>query len=68
MFDDRVVSGRDVIAAERFGFAPKIAELQFLIAHHTRIWRAAGLILAREIIDDRALELICFIDNVVRNA
>ena len=27
MFDDRVMSGRDVIAAKRFRFAPKISEL-----------------------------------------
>ena len=68
MFDDGVMSGRDVIAAERFGFTPKIAELEFFVAHHTRIRRPTGLILAREIIDDRALELVRFIDNVVRNA
>src|ERR1700730_5871127 len=68
MLDDRVMPGRDIIAAERLGFSPEIAELEFLIAHHTRIRRAAGLIFAREIIDDRALELLRFIDHVVRNA
>ena len=68
MFDDRVMSGCDVIAAERFGFPPKISKLQFLVAHHARIWRATGLIFAGEIIDHGALELIGFIDHVVGNA
>ena len=68
MFDDRVMAGRDVIAPERLRFAPKVAELQFLVAHHTRIRRPARLILAREIIDHRSLELIGFVDYVMRNA
>src|SRR5438093_11423517 len=58
MFNNSVVAGRDVIAAERFGLTPKIAKFEFLVAHHARIRRAAGLILAREIINDRALELV----------
>src|ERR1700736_5766349 len=68
VFDDRVMPGGDVIATERFGFLPKIAELQFLIAHYARIRRPTGLILAGKIIDDRALKLVRFIDNVMRNA
>src|SRR5712691_3740545 len=66
MFDDRVMSGRDVIATERVRFAPKISELEFFVAHYARIRRPAGLILAREIIDHGALELVRLIDNVMR--
>ena len=51
MFDDRVMPGGDVIAAERLRFVPKISELELLVAHHARIRRAARLIFAREIID-----------------
>jgi len=67
MFDDRVMSGRDVIATERVRFAPKISELEFFVAHYARIRRPSGLILAREIIDHGALELVRLIDNVMRN-
>src|SRR5205807_9198913 len=37
MFNNGIMAGRDVIAAECPGFAPEIAELEFLIAHHTRV-------------------------------
>jgi len=68
MLDDRIMASRDVVAAQRLGFTPQIAELQFLIAHHAWIWRAPGLILAGEIIDHCLLELIGFIDDVMWNA
>ena len=68
MLDDGIMASRDVIAAQRLGFTPEIAELEFLIAHHAWIWRAPGLILAGEISNHRLLELIGFVDDVMRNA
>ena len=68
MFDDGVMARGDVIAAERLGLFPEIAELELLVAHHARIRRPAGLVFAGEIIDDQALELIRFIDDVMRKA
>ena len=68
MFDDGVVAGGDIITAERFCFVPEIAELQFLVAHHAWIRRAAGLIFAGKVIDHEALELVGFIHHVMRNA
>ena len=58
----------DVIAAECPGFAPKISELEFFIAHHARVRRPAGLILAGEIINHDALELIGLVNHVMWNA
>ncbi len=68
MLDDRVMPGRDVGAAERLGFVPKIPELQLLVAHDARIRRPAGLVLARKIIDHQPLELIGLVHHVMRNA
>ena len=68
MLDDRVMAGGDVIATERLRFVPKIAELQFFVAHHARVRRPAGLVFARKIVDHEALELIGLIDDVVRKA
>ena len=68
MLNDRVMPSRDVVAAQRFGFAPKIAKLEFLVAHHTWIGRPAGLVLAREIIDNEPFELVGLINNVMRDA
>jgi len=67
MFNDRVMTGRDVIAAERCRFTPEIAELEFFIAHHARVRRPTGLVLAGEVINHDALELIGFINHVMRN-
>src|ERR1700747_369280 len=67
MLDDRIVTGRDIIATERLRFSPKISELEFLIAHDARIRRTPGLLFAREIIDHGLLELVGFIAHVVRN-
>src|SRR5438094_8210958 len=46
--NDRVMAGRDIIAAERLCFAPQITKLKFFIAHHTRIRRTSRLIFAGE--------------------
>jgi hypothetical protein len=62
------MTSTDVIAAECPGFAPKTAELEFLIAHHARVRRPAGLVFAGEIINHDALELICFVNHVMRDA
>ena len=62
------MTGRDVIATERFGFAPKIAELELLIAHYAGIRSAAGLILARKIVDHGPFKLIGFVDHIMRKA
>src|SRR5262245_33658250 len=57
----------DVVAAECLSFAPEIAELEFLVAHHTRIWRPAGLGFAGEIINHYALELVSLVHHVMWN-
>src|SRR5438477_2322243 len=63
-----IMPGGDIIAAERLGLAPGIAELEFLIAHHAWVRRPAGLVFAGKIIDHESLELVRFINNVMRNA
>src|SRR5262245_18371749 len=68
MLNDRIRTGSDVIAAEGSGFAPKIAELEFFVAHYARVWRPPGLILADEIINHDPLELIGLIHHVMRKA
>jgi hypothetical protein len=68
MLDDRIMTRSDVIAAECPGFAPEITELEFLVAHHARVRRPAGLIFAGEIINHDALELIGLVNHVMRNA
>ena len=67
MFNDRVMAGRDIIAAERLCFAPQITKLKLFIAHHTRIRRTSRLVFAGKIIDHQALELIGFIDHIMGN-
>src|SRR5438094_3081923 len=67
MVNNCIMSGADVIAAERPGLAPEIAELEFLIAHHAWVWRPASLVFAGKIIDNESLELVRLINNVVRN-
>src|SRR5438132_416316 len=57
MFDDRVMTGGNVIAIESLGFAPKVTELQLLIAHYAGIRSATGLILARKIVNAVAASL-----------
>src|SRR5881394_441618 len=42
MVNDRVMAGSDIIAAERLCLLPKIAELEFLVAHHTWVRCPAG--------------------------
>src|SRR6266436_5375083 len=59
---------RDVIAAERPGFTPQIAELEFFVAHHARVRRPAGLVFAGKIINHDALELIGLVNDVMWNA
>ena len=44
MFDDRVMPRCDVIATQSRCFAPKVAKLELLVAHHTWVWRAASLV------------------------
>src|SRR6266481_5827421 len=68
VLDDGVMTGRDVIAAESLRFAPEVAELEFLIAHHARVRRSACLILSGEIVYYDALELIGLVDHVMGNA
>ena len=68
ILNDRVVPCGNVIAAERLRFAPEITELDLLITHHTRVRRPTGLIFTGEIIDHEALELVRFINHVMRNA
>ena len=57
----------NVVAPQGGGFAPKIAEFELLVAHHTRVWRAPGLVFAGEIINDQPLELVGFVNDVMRN-
>src|SRR5437899_4084322 len=44
MFNNGIMTRRDVIAAERCRFAPKASELEFLIPHHTRVPQPASLL------------------------
>src|SRR5205085_6249925 len=67
MFNDRVVSGRDIVTSEQLSLLPKISEFQFLVAHHTWIRRATGLVFAGKITDHEFFELIRFIDHVMRD-
>ena len=67
VLDDCIMTSGDVIAAECPGLAPKIAELQFFIAHHTRVRRPAGLVFTGEIINHDALELVGLVNHVMRN-
>src|SRR5437867_8420435 len=68
MFDDRVMPRCDVIATQSRCFAPKVAKLELLVAHHTRVWRAASLVFAREIINNQPLKLVGLINHVMWNA
>src|SRR5262249_55416461 len=49
------------------GFAPEIAELEFFVAHHTRVRRPAGLVFTGEIINHNTLELVGLVNHVMWN-
>src|SRR5213079_2510720 len=68
MFNDRVVSGRDIVTSEQLSLLPKISEFQFLVAHHTWIRRATGLVFTGKITDHEFFELIRLIDHVMWNS
>src|ERR1043166_3085281 len=65
--NNRVLSDGDRLFRERLRLTPEITKLDFLIAHHAWVWCPAGLIFAREIIDHESLELVGFINDVMRN-
>src|SRR6185369_11364781 len=68
MLNDRIMPRSDVIAAQCPGFAPEVPELEFFVAHHARVRRPASLVFADEIINHNALELICLVNHVMRDA
>src|SRR6516225_4839274 len=68
MLDNRIMARCYVLAAECPGFAPQIAELEFFVAHHTRVRRPAGLVFTGEIINHDALELIGLVHHIMRDA
>ena len=68
MLDNRIMTRRDVIAAERCRFTPEIAELEFFVAHHAWVRRPTGLVFAGEIINHDTLELVSLVNHVMRNA
>src|SRR5581483_6622425 len=64
----RVVSGGDSGSAPCVGAGEQRAELEIDIAGDARDWRAAAAIRLCKAIDDRSLELVFHIENVVGNA
>ena len=62
------MAGGDVLRAELVGALDEPAELEVLVAHHARIRRAAGLVFLGEVLDDLALELRRFVNEVIGNA
>ena len=61
------MSRRDKIRAELVRAVNQSSELQILIAHHTRIRRAAGLVFIGEILDDVLLEFRRLVNEVIRD-
>src|SRR5258705_7270910 len=68
VFNDRVMPRCDIVATQSGCFAPEVAKLELLVAHHTRVWRAASLVFAGEIINDQPLELVGLINDVMWNS
>src|SRR5260221_8644849 len=64
----RKMSRGDKIRAKLIRAVNQSSELQILIAHHERIWRAAGLVFIGEILDDVFLEFRRLVNQVIRHA
>ena len=62
----RVVAGGHVLRAKLPGAVDQVAKLEFLVAHHARVWRPTCLVLRRKIVDDIPLKLPRFINEIVR--
>lgn len=62
------MSGGDEVGAKLVRTINEPAELEILVAHHTRIGRAAGPIFIRKILDDVLLKFPGFINEVIRDA
>src|SRR5207247_8922604 len=56
-----------VTASVLFTLSPDMSELDYLLAQQARIRRPTGLELPGEIINHKPLELIGFVNNVMRN-
>src|SRR5262245_33353210 len=62
------MAGGNELRAELVCAINQSAELQILIAHDARIWRAAGFVFVGKILNDLRLKLFCFVDEIVRDA
>lgn len=58
----------DEICSELIRARDEGAELEFLIAHHARIGSASGFVFIGEVLDDLLLELLGFVDEIIRDA
>ena len=62
------MAGSNVLRSKLIRAVNQAAELEVLIAHHTRIGRAAGFIFVGKILNHLGLKLLCFINQVIRNS
>ena len=62
------VAGGNIVGPQLIGTIDKPAEFQVLIAHHTRIGRAAGLVFISKVLNDVLLKILSLIDEVITDA
>ena len=62
------MAGGDVLRPQLIRPVNQPAKLEILIAHHTRVRRAPGLVFVRKVVDDVLLKFRRLVDQVIRNA
>src|SRR5438876_7014078 len=67
-FDARIVTGRDILRAERIGILAQRAELDEVVARDAWIGRAARGVLVDEAFDHAAAERLLEIQHVMRDS
>ena len=68
LFDARVVTGHDGVAAQNAGALVEPLELQIAVAVDAGVWRGAALVGGNEAVDDLPLEVIRKVEDIVGNA
>ncbi len=68
LFHAGVVTGGDLLRAQAFGVFPQRAELDLLVAAHTRIRRLAIGVGLDETVDHSTTKIVDLIDDVVTDA
>ena len=67
-FNLRIVPHCNVIRIQLLGIIQKCFELDFLVAHHVRVWCAPSFVLVKEVLKNAIPVFLFEINRIIRNA